>query len=79
MSKKNRSPVVEISQQILEAVDLHNEMISVNRSHFIKLLKSIEWNLLMGVSKTDSVHIWQALGYSRGALRMLGHDETIGQ
>lgn len=72
MPRKKKSPVVEMTGQILDEVNRHNELVCENRRNFKKLLTQIEWNLLQ--SKSFDYNSGQALRYSRGALLMLNQD-----
>jgi hypothetical protein len=74
MSKKKRSPVVEMTGQILDEIQEHNTFVRGHKDTLAKLLQKVEWNLVQSNTFSDSPNIGQALGLVRGALLMLGKE-----
>lgn len=75
---KKKSPVVEMTSQILDEIQEHNTLVSGHKDSFIQLLKQIEWNLLKAQPMSNA-NTAQALGYCRGALMMFGEKPQVSQ
>ena len=68
--KKKSSPIVEMTEQILDEIQTHNVLVQRYKNKTDDMLFQVEWNLL----QPHEFNKGQALGMIRGFRLALGKD-----